>query len=303
VERLKNLKTKNDFLSFNTTKQRTMKRIYSLLMLMLLAAMAVAQDGITICHTPATEKFALFASNKEFNMSHANPVPYVHQSEVGKMIAFKTAGGADANGYLLASKTKSNKWIFVFQEWWGLNDYIKREAEKLYNDLGDVNVLAIDMYDGKVTDNRDEAAKLMGEFKQDRGNAIVQGALAYAGKDAKIGTVGWCFGGGQSIQAALTAGKQAVACVMYYGMPEENVDRLKTLNCDVLNIWPRQDQWINVNVMDKFDTNMKAAGKNLTIKSYDADHAFANPSNPKHNKEFTADAYKNTLEFFKARLK
>jgi carboxymethylenebutenolidase len=71
----------------------------------------------------------------------------------------------------------------------------------------------------------------------------------------------------------------------------------------VLNIWPTQDQWINVNVMDKFDTNMKAAGKKLIIKSYEADHAFANPSNPKHNKEFTADAYKNTFEFFKARLK
>jgi carboxymethylenebutenolidase len=143
----------------------------------------------------------------------------------------------------------------------------------------------------------------MGEFKQDRGNAIVQGALEYAGKDAKIGTIGWCFGGTQSMQAALTAGKQSAACVIYYGAPEENIDRLKKLNCDVLDIWPTQDQWINKDMTDKFEANMKAAGKNLTVKAYDADHAFANPSNPKHNVEFTADAYKNTLEFFKARLK
>jgi carboxymethylenebutenolidase len=66
-----------------------MKRIYLVISLFLLAAVAVAQDGITICHTPATEKFALFASNKDFNMSHPNPLPYVHQSEVGKMITFK----------------------------------------------------------------------------------------------------------------------------------------------------------------------------------------------------------------------
>jgi carboxymethylenebutenolidase len=268
-----------------------------------LATVVYAQDGITVCHTPATEKFALFASNKEFNISHANPLPYKHQSEVGKMITFKTPDGKEANAYLLEAKTKTNNWIFVFQEWWGLNDYIKKESEQLYKDLGNVNVLALDMYDGKVTANREEAGKLMGEFKQERGDAIVKGALTYAGKNAKVGTVGWCFGGGQSLQAALTAGKQSAACVMYYGMPEENVDRLKKLNCDVLNIWPTQDKWINVNVMDKFDSNMKTAGKNLTIKSYDADHAFANPSNPKHNKEFTADAYKNTLEFFKARLK
>lgn len=236
-------------------------------------------------------------------MAHADPLPYSHQSQVGKLITFKTPSGPDANGYLLEAKKKTNNWIFVFQEWWGLNDHIKREAEQLYHALGNVNVLAIDMYDGQVTDKREEAGKLMGAFKQERGNAIVQGALAYAGKNAKIGTVGWCFGGGQSLQAALTAGPQAAACVMYYGMPEENVDRLKTLNCDVLNIWPTQDQWINKAVMDKFEANMKAAGKNLTIKAYEADHAFANPSNPKHNKEFTEDAFKNTVEFFKARLK
>lgn len=280
-----------------------MKKINILLVMCTLVLVARGQNDITICHTPATEKFALFASNKDFNMAHADPLPYTHQSEVGKMISFKTPDGKDANGYLLTAKKKTSNWVFVFQEWWGLNDHIKREAEQLYKDLGNVNVLALDMYDGKVTALRDEAGKYMGEFKQDRGNTIIQGAVNYAGKDAKIGTVGWCFGGGQSLQAALVASKQAAACVMYYGMPEENVDRLKTLSCDVLNIWPTQDQWINKSVMDKFEANMKAAGKNLTVKSYEADHAFANPSNPKHNKEFTADAYKNTLDFFKARLK
>jgi carboxymethylenebutenolidase len=280
-----------------------MKRIYLLIASLMLAMNVVAQDGITVCHTPATEKFALFASNKEFNLKHPNPPAYVHQSEVGKMISFNTPDGAKGQGYVLLSKSKTNNWIFVFQEWWGLNDHIKRESEKLYNDLGNVNVLALDMYDGKLATTREDAGKYMGEFKQNRGNAIVQGALAYAGKDAKVGTIGWCFGGGQSMQGALTAAKQAAACVIYYGAPEENIDRLKKLNCDVLDIWPTQDQWINRAMTDKFEANMKAAGKNLTVKAYDADHAFANPSNPKHNVEFTADAYKNTLEFFKARLK
>lgn len=280
-----------------------MKKIYLPGMACLLVLTGTAQENIAVCHTPAAEKFALFAADNEFNRAHADPLPYTHQSRVGKMITFKTVGGPDASGYLLEAKTKTNNWIFVFQEWWGLNDHIKREAEQFYTALGNVNVLAIDMYDGKVTDKREEAGKLMGEFKQDRGNAIVQGAMAVAGKNAKIGTVGWCFGGGQSLQAALTAGNQAAACVMYYGMPEENVDRLKKLNCDVLNIWPKQDQWINKSVMDKFEANMKAAGKNLTIKSYDADHAFANPSNPKYNKVYTEDAFRNSVAFFKARLK
>lgn len=219
------------------------------------------------------------------------------------MITFKTTDGKEASGYLLMAKKKTNNWVFVFQEWWGLNDHIKREAEQLYLDLGNVNVLALDMYDGKLATTPADAGKYMGEFKQDRGNAIVKGAIAYVGKNAKIATVGWCFGGGQSMQASLTAERQAVACVIYYGMPEGDVSRLKKLNCDVLAIWPTQDKWINKEVMDKFEADMKTAGKKLTIKAYEADHAFANPSNPKHNKDFTADAYKNTLEFFKARLK
>jgi carboxymethylenebutenolidase len=282
---------------------KTIKLIFLALFASLTASAQNELDDITICHTSPTEKFALFASNKDFNRSHPDPLPYIHQSEAGNMITFKTNDGKVGAGYLLMAKKKTNNWIFVFQEWWGLNDHIKREAEQLYNDLGNVNVLALDMYDGKVTTTADEAGKLMGEFKQDRGTAIVKGAIEYAGKQAKIGTVGWCFGGGQSMQAALTAEKQAAACVIYYGMPETDVNRLKNLNCDVLNIWPTQDKWINRDVTVKFEASMKAAGKKVTTKSYDADHAFANPSNPKHNKEFTADAYKNTLAFFKARLK
>ena len=285
-----------------------MKAIKLLLLFVITSVSAMAQiaaldDGITICHTSPTEKFALFVQDDNFNMSHPDPLPYVHQSEIGKMVTFKTADGKDGIGYVLMAAKKTNNWIFVFQEWWGLNDHIKRESEKLYNDLGNVNVLAIDMYDGKLATTREDAGKYMGEFKQDRGNAIVKGAITFAGKSAKIGTIGWCFGGGQSMQASLTAGKQAAACVIYYGMPETDVNRLKNLNTDVLNIWPTQDQWINKEVTDKFEANMKEAGKKLTTKAYDADHAFANPSNPKFNPEFTADAYKSTLEFFKARLK
>ncbi len=275
----------------------------ALLFLLLSAGVQLPAQTDKLCHTPAAEKFAMFASNADFLNLHPSPRPYVHQSNKGRMITFPVTGGPEARGYLLEAPAKTNNWVFVFQEWWGLNDHIKREAEELFKALGNVNVLALDMYDGKLAEKREDAARYMSEFKQDRGNAIIQGALNYAGKNARIGTIGWCFGGGQSLQAALLAGKQAVACVMYYGMPEENVERLKTLNCDVLNIWPTQDQWINKQVMDKFEANMKAAGKKLIIKAYEADHAFANPSNPKHNPEFTADAFKQSVSFFKERLK
>ena len=280
------------------------KQLVLTLSILMTALVGVAQNDIVICHTPSTEKFALFASNKEFNREHPNPKAYTHLSQSGgKMVKIKTDDGTDANAYLISAKVKTNNWIFVFQEWWGLNDHIKREAEKFYNDLGNVNVLALDMYDGKLATDREMAGKYMGEFKQERGNTIVKGALAYAGSDAKVGTVGWCFGGGQSMQATLTATKQAVACVIYYGMPEEDVEKLKTLNCDVLGIFAMKEKWINQEVVKKFESNMKTAGKNLTVNNYDADHGFANPSNPIYDKAATEDAYKNSIAFFKARLK
>lgn len=271
----------------------------------LLTTNLLAQGDITVCHTASTEKFALFAQFEEFNDEHRTPRDYEHVSLAGgEMVKFKCPDGTEANAFFIKAAKNSNRWVLVFQEWWGLNDNVKRESEDFYNALGDVNVLAVDMYDGKVATDRENAGKYMSEFKQDRGDQIIRGAIAFAGPGAKIGTVGWCFGGGQSLLASLIAGKQASACVMYYGMPVEDVNLLKTLNCDVLNIWPSQDQWINKAVMDKFEANMKAAGKKLTIRTYDANHGFANPSNPMgaFNEAAYKDAFKATTEFLKTKL-
>ncbi len=128
-------------------------------------------------------------------------------------------------------------------------------------------------------------------------------ALSYAGPSAKLALLVGVFGEG-NLDASLNAGKQATACVMYYGMPVDDVEKLKTLNCDVLNFWPTQYKYIKNDVMNKFEANMKAAGKNLTVKPYEVDHAFANPSNSMgYNEAAANDAYQNTLAFFKARLK
>ena len=144
---------------------------------------------------------------------------------------------------------------------WGLNDFVKKESETIYNELGNVNIIDLDLYDGKSATNAQDAGKLMQGVKEDRAKAIINGAIAYVGPGAHIATLGWCFGGGWSLQTTLLAGKEAVGCVMYYGMPEQDVARLKTLNCDVLGNFANKDQWINPKVVAKFEENMKAADK------------------------------------------
>ncbi|NJM24801.1 MAG: hypothetical protein HC859_04055 [Bacteroidia bacterium] len=64
------------------------------------------------------------------------PRVYYHISEEGgEMIKLSCADGTAANAYFIKAKTPSNNWVFVFQEWWGLNDNIKRLSEDLYKDL------------------------------------------------------------------------------------------------------------------------------------------------------------------------
>ncbi|GAB3269445.1 hypothetical protein GCM10027347_39690 [Larkinella harenae] len=271
----------------------------------LLAALASYAQAPSCCDQPTADvsnDMALLASNKSFVMLHEEPLPFHYQSAAGEMVKFKTPDGKEANGFLLKAPKETNKWLLVYQEWWGLNDYIKQEAEKLYNDLKDVNVLAVDMYDGKVATTREEASKLV-QVPRERLGAIIQGAISYVGPQAQVASVGWCFGGGMSLQSAILGGKQTVGCVLYYGQPEKNVDKLKALNTDVLGIFGAQDSGIPPAAVAEFEKNMKEAGKGVTIKMYDAPHAFANPSNPGFNKEATADAYQITLNYLKSHLK
>lgn len=251
------------------------------------------------CHE-ANDSFTAMANDKDFVEAHELPAS-VQVEMKGAWITYEAEGG-DARGYEVLAETETDKWLLVFHEWWGLNDNIIREADEWAEELG-VNVLAIDMYDGKIGTTREAAGELMQQADADRIQAIIEGAFEHIGEEAHVGTIGWCFGGGWSLQTALIGNDQVDACVMYYGMPEKDVDRLSTLNAPVLGIFASQDQWINKEVVSEFEENMKAAEKDLTVHSYDAAHAFANPSNEDvYNEEAAVDAREKSLNFFRENL-
>lgn len=247
--------------------------------------------------------FADFSKDIAFVNAHEAPIPFTYATQKGKMQSFVCKDSTSANAYIIQAKEASNKYLLVFHEWWGLNDYIKETADKLYADLGEqVNIVALDLYDGKVASVRDSAKQYMQNLSQTRAFMIIESATEKFGDDVEIATIGWCMGGGYSIQASLIVQERATACVMYYGMPETQSERLSTMQADVLMIWPNQDKWINKEVVDAFKATMQQLGKKLIVEEYNADHAFANPSNPKHNPEMTADAYAKTLAFLKEKL-
>ena len=240
------------------------------------------------------------AGTPGFAALHPTPLEIHPANLLGKMIQFEAADGKNANAYFIPAKKQTNKWLIVIQEWWGLNDHIKMESDKYYTALGDMNIIAVDMYDGKIAATPDSAMKLMRGADMGRMNAIIQGAIKYAGKDASIYSVGWCFGGMWSLQTAILAGPQAKGTVMYYGRPESNMEKLKSIQCDVIGFFGNQDQAPSPAMVNEFEQNMKTAGKNLFVNRYEANHGFANPSNPSFNPTATADAYAKAIAFLKA---
>ncbi|MCB0662488.1 MAG: dienelactone hydrolase family protein [Saprospiraceae bacterium] len=252
-------------------------------------------------HEKDAEGMAKFASDQEFRDKHENPEAIAFDP-MGEMVSFPTPDGKDGQAYYVKSEAPTKNYLFVIHEWWGLNDHIKREADRLSKELGNVEVMALDIYDGNVATTREEAQEYMGAVKEERANAIIQGALNRAGADAKIYTIGWCFGGGWSLRASILAGDQGNGCVMYYGMPVTEAKDLAPIKADILCIYADQDKWINEDVMKKFEALAKATGKNLEVKGFKADHAFANPTSPRYNEEAAQQANQLAREFLKGKM-
>src|SRR5579862_4144670 len=135
------------------------------LILFVLYGCLAAQTN-SCCKISVNDQNNMLAMNEEFAKSHQPPLPFKLENGKGDFTIFKTPDGKTGRAYVVKSEKRTNKVLFVFHEWWGLNDYIKREAENWQKELGDVDVYALDLYDGQVATTQAEAQKLMGEMKE-----------------------------------------------------------------------------------------------------------------------------------------
>ena len=197
--------------------------------------------------------------------------------------------------------------IVVIHEWWGLNDWVKEQASKLA-DQGYVT-LAIDLYRGKVAQNSDMAHELMRGLPEDRSKRDLQDAVTYLKslknvKGDRIGSIGWCMGGGYSLDVALLEPTLA-ATVINYGHLASDPAALKQIHAPILGLFGGQDQGIPPDDVNKFAAQLKSLGKSVDIKIYpDAGHAFENPNNKTgYRAADAADAWQRTVAFFAAHLK
>jgi carboxymethylenebutenolidase len=225
----------------------------------------------------------------------------------GKPVSYKS-GDETVNGI---SYTPQGKGPFpalvVIHEWWGLNDWVKDEASKLA-DQGYV-ALAIDLYRGKVATTPDEAHQIMRGVPEDRANRDLLAASAYLASQKnvdpnRVGSIGWCMGGGYSLDLAINDPKLKAAVINYGHLAADDAT-LKKINAAILGIFGGQDKGIPVADVNKFESQLKAQGKTVEIHVFpNAGHAFENPNNKQgYRADDAAEAWKLTTAFLAKYLK
>jgi carboxymethylenebutenolidase len=197
--------------------------------------------------------------------------------------------------------------LIVIHEWYGLNDWVKEQASKLA-DRG-YAALAIDLYRGKVANTPDEAHQIMRGVPEDRAKRDLHAAFEFLAsqsnvKKDRIGSIGWCMGGGYALDVALQEPTLA-ATIINYGHLATDPEALKKINASILGLFGAQDKGITPDDVQKFEQTMKQLGKKIEVKEYDeAGHAFENPNNKQGYREADAqDAWKRTVDFLSATLK
>lgn len=225
-----------------------------------------------------------------------------------RVVDYATVDGEAVSGYLArpAGVEGPLPGVIVIHEWWGLNDQIRSMADQLAGE--GYQALAVDLYGGESADTRDGAAALM-QASMEKTEALTENlkqAYAYLAGDGEneVGVIGWCFGGGWSLNTALALPEDIDATVIYYGRLVTDQETLAPLQMPILGFFGAEDQGIPVESVNAFEASLNALGKDVAIHIYEgAGHAFANPTGTNYQEEPAQDAWAKTLAFLEAHLK
>ena len=222
-------------------------------------------------------------------------------------IAFRS-GDQTVSAYLAVPDSAGpHPALVVIHEWWGLNDWVKDQARK-FSEQGYM-ALAVDLYRGKVAYDPNLAHELSRGLPQDQAVRDLKAAFDYLAsrpdvRHDRIGSVGWCMGGGFSLLLAIHESKLA-ACVVNYGSMPTDKDEIQRIQAPVLGNFGAEDRGIPPSAVEAFEGAMKSAHKPIDVKIYEgAGHAFENPNNKLGYREAAAnDAWARTLAFLNRTLK
>ena len=238
-------------------------------------------------------------------------VNYVENANGYLVYPISTTTSSSIESNISANNNNTFPAVVMIHEWWGLNENIKNMAETLAKE-GYV-VLAVDLYNSQVANTTESAQNLVSKVRENPSESInnLQHAVRYLASlenvnSSKIASLGWCFGGGQSLQLALNAEPEypLSATIIYYGNLVSDQESISKIKWPVLGIFGDQDESISVQSVKQFEEGLNANGITNEIYIYKGvGHAFANPSGDNYAPQETQDAWEKTVSFLKQYLK
>jgi carboxymethylenebutenolidase len=222
---------------------------------------------------------------------------------MGKTIQFKRPDGKTCPGYLAASEEDATLPGFVvIQEWWGLNEQIKKTADRLAE--AGYRALVPDLYRGKLAKASDEASHMMASLNfADAAEQDIRGAVQYLKQTSKkVAVGGFCMGGALTLLAAGRVPEMdAGAC--FYGMPPAEALDPKTLKIPLIFHFATHDDWCTPAKVNELEAALKQSKSKFELYSYNAHHAFMNESRPEvYDAQSAKTAWDRTLKFLKQAL-
>lgn len=262
------------------------------------------------------EKEAAAANVDAMSREHANdttePSPAVEiapaRPVVSQMMAYAEYNDELVYGYFSspADMFEPLPAVIMIHEWWGLNDNIRSMADRLAGE-GYI-VFAVDLYAGGVARTPGEARALMMQVVEDpeSANENIKAAYRFVSETAgapRIGSLGWCFGGGWSLNAARLFPDTLDASVIYYGQVTSDDELLRPIEVPILGLFAADDSGIKVASVEAFRDALERLRKNFEVHVYPGvGHAFANPTGRNYDAATAEDAWQRTLEFLHRHL-
>lgn len=224
------------------------------------------------------------------------------------------AGGPKLRTWIVYPERKTKApVVIVLQEIFGLTDWIRAVADQLAED-GFIAV-APDMLSGRGPNgggtesvaSRDDVVALVRGLTPEEVDARLDAVREYAVKipaaSGKVGTVGFCWGGGRSFGYAVHQPALGAA-VVYYGTGPEDLASLARVKAPVLGLYGGDDARVDATIAP-VAAEMKKLGKPYETEIYDgAGHGFLRAQSGRDgaNLRATQKAWPRTLAFLRQHL-
>lgn len=226
---------------------------------------------------------------------------------MSQTIEFARPDGATTPGYLAEPEGRSDApGIVVIQEWWGLNNQIKRVG-KQWTDAG-YRVLIPDLYRGERALDEAEAEHKMNNLNfSDAVTQDVRGAIRYmkstnlkADSDP-VGVIGFCMGGVLAMLAAMHVPETGVV-ISWYGIPPAEAGDPGSIKIPVQCHFATQDAFFPIEQAEILEEKLEEGGVEHECYRYDAQHAFGNEDWDKYDPAATRLAWQRSMDFFARHL-